>query len=482
LIYQDTSRKDYASLRIKPTWFAKEFVQGTGTIWLGIHMLPGINPDEVFYQNEKFFNKVIYDGKTVAIWKWDEPAIRSHLVGISFPQRGLTNVIKITKLDLLFKWFEEDQDARIIAGLIFLILFSILYFRFSGGTGCTLYVIFLAALCILFISKPKIHLISFIPLIILLVLNEQFLRKRKNKYLPPLVSVESGVIKRGLTAPEAAILLELPLNKVLTLTIFGMIKKGLLEILLPEPLTVKVAAPFQSASNNPKERILSRLKAARENGTVIHNYEEPFLDIIEKNSGIPLKDIDFTPAIKNIIENVVNRMKNFDLQATREYYKYIVKKAINEAKSVVNIPERVKVIDNNLDWILLGDDYNIFNYGGYHYRPSYWDRAYQNQGMGIHLPNNQSQIPGGKTSFKDVSASFAGWTENTIGSLANSISPKTLNLSGNKGFINLSGIDKVTGDVFESLSKGSSSGGFGGGCACACAGCACACACACGGR
>ena len=42
----------------------------------------------------------------------------------------------------------------------------------------------------------------------------EFLRRmRRPSYLPALVSVEGGGIRRGLTAPEAAVLLEIPANQ-----------------------------------------------------------------------------------------------------------------------------------------------------------------------------------------------------------------------------------------------------------------------------
>ena len=71
-----------------------------------------------------------------------------------------------------------------------------------------------------------------------------------------------------------------------------------------------------------------------------------------------------------------------------------------------------------------------------------------------------------------------------MGSLAAAISPSSLpSMAGRSGFVNLSGVDKATGDVFKALaSSGGGSGGGGGGGGCACAGCACACACAGGGR
>lgn len=478
MIYQDTTRKDYASFRITPTWFGSQYVTGGGEIWLAIIMLPDIKPEEMLFQNESFLTKVIYEGKSAAIWNWKEPPIKEHIVGISFPKRGLTNMIKITPIDLLFKWFESNENARLIAGLVFIVLFSILFFRFSGGTGCTVYVLLLAAAIFFFIVNSKAHLISFIPLIILLILNERHIKSRKRHYLPPIVSVESGAVKRGLTAPEAAVLLELPLNKVLTLLIFGMLKKGLLEMVKPHPLTVRVADGFNFFGDLTGKRTIERLKAAREKGIVLHEYEEPFLNIISMNPNKPLSEIDFSLPLKSLIEKVVQRMQRFDPAASREYYKYIVSKAVQQAKEIEDIPAREETIDKNLDWILLGDDYSVFNHRNYRYYPRYYRTYHQSSGLDFskHAPVNFD-----KTTFKDVASSFAGWTENTMGSLANTISPQSLKLKGNKGIIDLSGVDKVTGDIFEALSSSSGkSGGFGGGCACA--GCACACACAGGGR
>ncbi|NIV32325.1 MAG: hypothetical protein GWN58_23640 [Anaerolineae bacterium] len=69
--------------------------------------------------------------------------------------------------------------------------------------------------------------------------------------------------------------------------------------------------------------------------------------------------------------------------------------------------------------------------------------------------------------------------------MASAIAPGSLQLeSVRDGVIDLSGVDRVTGDIFDALSSGDGGGGgrSGGGGGCACAGCACACACAGGGR
>ena len=52
-------------------------------------------------------------------------------------------------------------------------------------------------------------------------------QRRKLQYLPPKIAIEGHGIKRGLTAVEAAILMQEPLDKVMTMILFGVIKKKL---------------------------------------------------------------------------------------------------------------------------------------------------------------------------------------------------------------------------------------------------------------
>ena len=190
-----------------------------------------------------------------------------------------------------------------------------------------------------------------------------------------------------------------------------------------------------------------------------------------------------------LLANLAKRMKGFDLSDTQDYYRAIVKKAMDQAKALGDIPARDEALDRDMEWILLDDRYpEVFRTPTYSYNPI-WIRSSGGGGGsgGASVPSLPS---GGGQSFTpdvgNVAAGFAGWTENTMASLATTISPSVLPSVGTKGgFVNLGGVDRTVGSVFEALtsSSGKSGGGGGGsGCACACAGCACACACAGGGR
>lgn len=486
MVYQDTSDPDYASFRIRPTGFDPSLLSGTTDIWIVVHTLPGIDQSELLYQTIPFSNKINFEDHAVASWRWEQGnADQEYLVGLSFPKRGMTSVIKQSTLDLAVEWLEDNQDARVILGAITVILAAVAFLRFTGGTGYVLLVIVGGVMVFLLATNPASQFILLPLAIAAVAIVEFFLSRRKMRYFPAVVQVEGGGIKRGLTAPEAGVILELPLNKILMLIIFGLLEKGIVRQTDDDPLSVEVTPEYKSLDLADDERNAHRLKVAQNLGIVVRQYEHKFIERLEKKPGKAVHEIDFSSPMKALIEHTASRMKGFDLSDTQDYYKSIIKKALDKAKRIGDIPERERFLDKNLQWILMDDAYpTVFAAPRYHYRPV-WIRPFHSSDRigGSSVPRAPIS---GRTSFTDVAASFTGWTQKTMGRLADSIAPKALQIKTVGGAINLSGVDRVTGDVFKALAESSSSGGGGsgggGGCACACAGCACACACAGGGR
>jgi hypothetical protein len=515
--FQDTTDKNYTSFQVSPTYFNPQFVEGNTHLQVAVQLPPWVKPeDTVLYQKPPFDRKAKTDRGTVVYW--DFPAVSMtalHTVGVSFP-RGDMPVIKQNAFDLLYKWFSESKEARLACGAIFLVLLAILFFRFSGGTGFSVFAILSGAACFLFYVSPGWHLASLPLAVVLIGLNEWFLAKRKTKYMPPIAQVEGGGIKRGLTAPEAAVLLELPLGKVLSLVVFGMLKKGILRQTQANPLTVglndafvppAVAAPAaataesdppvvaevaespgMTATPDPHDSELRYREAVQKMGSVLQKYEAAFLFLIHCNPGKPVSELNFSVPMRGLIEGAAAKMKGFDLRQTKDYYQSIVRRATEQAAAIGDIPQRTATIDRNFDWILMGNDYpTVFDFGRGYSPP--WSRGSVFGGPTVAEAPETASIPG-TTSFGDVASSFAGWAENTMGSLAGTILPSSLGggaaPGGGGGFLDLSGADRVTGEIFsalaESATSGSGGGGSGGGGGCACAGCACACACAGGGR
>ncbi len=469
LVFQDTTNKDNASLQITPTWFDGDLLTGTTDLYIVVYLPESVELEEALYQKVPFSDKATFKNKKAVIWEMSNTRVDGpHLVGVSFPKHDL-EVVRMTRLMLLWKWWTENGAVRFFWAIIYFVLFGIFFFRLSNGTGITVFIFLLGFGAIVFAFSPFLEAIALPVLIPVWWLAERSRTAKRGGYLPPIASVEAGGIKRGLTVPEAAVIMELPLGKVLALVVFGLLKKGLVREVATDPLAVAVPEQYHGS---PSER----QKAVREAGTVIHAYEQPFLDTFEQNPGTPIPELNLQEAMKGLIEKAAERMSGFNLPQTREYYESIVYGAWTKAKAFGDLSKRTDFINDNLLWLMLDDDYDSYfvtwHHGGYHYHPGW------SQGGTVGLPA-PTVTTGGTTTTGDVAASFAGWAENVTGRLAGTLDPVSLGTAEHGG-INLAGVDKVTLDVLESMADSSGSGGGGGGCACA--GCACACACAGGGR
>lgn len=500
MVYQDTTDKSLASLQIIPFWFNTKFIAGRTQLKCAIHFPAGTDEKEIKYQAEEFkYQTIVLYGEgeskhPVAVWSYDSWLLSSNnpKLAVSFPKTQMKRVVVIGPFGLLMKWLRESPQVQFTSLGMLGVLFGVIFFRFSHGTGFVLFAILTAAIAIPTLLNPVLHFLDWPCMIGLFFLNERALNRKQSKatYLPAMATVEGGGIKRGLTAAQAAVLLEMPMGKVLTLVIFGLIKKGILNKVADSPLQVEVAKSYLQ----PR---WTRLEVAGDKGLVLHDYEHSFIDRLQAHQG-PVMNCELSEPIGGLIKSVANRMAGFDLSETQAYYRAIIQRAWKEAESVGEIPQRDEVVDRNFEWILLDEHWvEIFDSwarSGRPYRP-WWER--QGSGTVIIGDSNWGSRSGSgsstestpetaKTSLSEVASSFAGWTENTMASLASAIEPAKMGLDipAGSGILDLSGVDRVTSDIFKALAEAATSGNSGGGsgCACACAGCACACACAGGGR
>ncbi|MFO0942443.1 MAG: hypothetical protein U0930_17030 [Pirellulales bacterium] len=493
MVYQDTTDKNLASFQVIPTWFDANSTIGRTKLQCAIHFPPGTKPEEVKYQVEKYkYTDLVLAGDgeekhPVAIWMYDSWLLSSDnpKLAVSFPKAVMKRVVVIGPFGLLLKWLEEHPEVQFasLGGLG--VLFGVIFFRFSHGTGFVLFFLISGAVALLTLVYPVLHFALWPGLFGLLFLNERALKRKRNgsTYLPAMATVEGGGIKRGLTAPQAAVLLEMPMGKVLSLVIFGLIKKGVLEKTADNPLQVNVADPYRQARRE-------RLEEAGTKGLVIHDYEHAFINRLVSHIG-PVARCDLSEPIGGLVKSVATRMSGFDLSDTQAYYRAIIQRAWKEAESIGEVSQRDQAVDRNFEWILMDehwiDIFDAWARNGRPYRP-WWERRSSdpviviNQGgsnWGTGSGGSSSSTPEtAKTSFSEVASSFAGWTENTMASMASAIEPMKMGLDipSGGGILDLSGVDRVTGDIFKALAEAAASGnrggGGGGGCACACAGCA----------
>ncbi|HEV7279134.1 MAG TPA: hypothetical protein VGN57_02875 [Pirellulaceae bacterium] len=489
MVYQDTTEDALASFRIRPTWFDTQSTVGDTHLQIAISLPPGVKQEELKYQNEETrYRQVLLAGEgedVHLVAYWDYPQIRlgpsNPLVGVSFPKRAVDRVIEQSAFDLAWLWWKSSSTAQWISATILVLFWWFIYFRFARGSGWILGVIVMALLIWIFVSSPAWHLLMYPILGCLCALNELAISSLKSQrtYMPAIATVEGGGIKRGLPAPLAAALLEKPLGIVATLVTFGLLKKGVLELTAAEPPTVRVTEPFRASRKD-------RLAAASKRGIALHDYEQPFIDILQSHEG-PLPVADLREPLKRLLETLATQLQGFDLNQTKDYYRKIVDRAWKEAESLGELKQKREAIDRNFEWMAMDTDWigrmgrsgGGYGYGPPWFRPVIIPSAPMSGGPAP-APSAPADVSAG-----DVAGSFAGWMEKQAGSLVSTIEPISLGGSeGGGGLVDLTGLDKVTSDVFEALAsaKGGGGGRGGGGCACACAGCACACACAGGGR
>ncbi len=274
-------------------------------------------------------------------------------------------------------------------------------------------------------------------------------RRRRKHYLPPSIGIEGAGIKRGLTAPEAAVLLELPPDRVLTMVLFGLIKKQALRIVKDKPLRVETVTPAP-------EGLLP--------------YERDFLKA-RKGDG-SFDEGDLRTMFITFVRAVNTKIKGFSRKESRAYYQNVVKTAWDTVAQA-ETPQVGEAFATRSEWLLLDSDYADRTKKIFHDRdvvifPHWWGWGHGwSHGGGGHTAGTDA---GG--SFSMPGASFAHDFTTRLSNFSNSVVDNVSSFTAS--------ITNITNPPPPS-SRGSG-GRSGGGCACACACAGCACACAGGGR
>ena len=415
LLYKDSQGDNYASARFAPNYFGKEFAHGSTDLTVIFHLPPGVQPDEPRWHASPggwpSQPDAYLDTEGRVVYQWYNPSANAYTeyqFGASFP-------------------LEYVPDDSIRSSSLRLDLNALTPICCIGGV--------------------------FLMILGIIVLSVYSGNKRKLDYLPPKISIEGHGIKRGLTAIEAAVLSETPLDRVLTMILFAVVKKGAAKVVNEDPLTL--------------ERLDTDLK--------LRDYEREFLEALidepKKKRRSNLQSVTIS-----LVTSVQKKMKGFSLKETQAYYKSITKKAWQQVELAETPEIKSERFAEDIEWTMLDDNFDdkttrVFRTGPVYmpmwwgsYRPSYTPSIPTStktamptpSGRGISLPT----LPG---------ADFAA-------SVVNSVQDTAAGLVGNlTGFTQ--GVTKTTNPPPpRSISSGSSRSGGGCACACACAGCACACA------
>jgi len=395
MVFPDSQDANFASVEFYPTYFGNQFTTGATRLRVAIHFPPGADSQKVKWHYSEF-NRMEQDqeGRLVYIWELDKASpSEQYKFGVSFPKTLVKNVFPPLEPENYTSeksWGKKLTDN--CGGPAF--VFGLIGFFIIAG----------------YIAE----------------------RRRRMRYFPPVASVEGVEIKRGLTAPEAALLLEVPLNKVAAMIIFGLKKKDVIDI-----------------STMPKLNI----KVLNKNAQGLFPYETGFLELIDPEGAIAEKSL--SPFFIKMINAVKDKLKGFNIEKTRAHYRSIIDQAWDQVKSSGTDAQASQLLDQSFSWLMIDKnmDHKLKDsLGQRQVSPPIWfyTRGYHP----VTAPSKSSPVSG---------VQFADQVVSRIEGVSNAAVAKLESLSGL--------VTNTTNPPPKST--GSHSGG---GCACACAGCACACA------
>jgi len=420
--------EEYASIVITPNYFSRDFTRGTTEYFFTIVLPAGLKPEEPRYHTpsgnwpgsdepvETGFDK---QGRVYYTWYAENAnAYTSYKFGASFPIRLVpAQVVVATETPNL-----RTVDIDAIMGFL-----------------CT------AGFIGFFFLIPILSAIA--------------ASRRKLQYMPPKIAVEGHGIKRGLTAVEAAVLMEQPLDKVLTMILFSVLKKGAAIVESREPLVLKITDPLP------------------EN---LQPYELKFLEAFQQTNK-KLKESILQDTVVGLIKSVTEKMKGFSRKETIDYYKTIMEKAWQQVAAAETPEVKSDVYEQVMDWTMIDrrwDDRTreVFQTGPVRVPTWWWRydpviRSAPSSGSGgmakttMPAPSGSGNVTLPKLPGSDFAASMVKGVQSFSAGVLGNVNTFTERIT-----------NKTNPPPKTSSYSGRSGGGGGCACACACAGCACACA------
>jgi hypothetical protein len=432
----DPSDETYVGVNFNPTYFGSSTVQGTTDMTVVVHFPPGVTAEEPRYHTappgwqEEPFTGFDESGRFAYTWQNENAnSYTAYVFGVSFP------VQYVPEDAIIDPYTFEPSDT---------------YTPTSSGFDAEAFLGF-AIVCGVFLAIIGIPILAAVGQ-----------KNRKLKYLPPKIAIEGHGIKRGLTAIEAAILLEEPMDKILTMILFAVIKKGAASVTKKNPLTLDVTDSLPDG---------------------LKTYEKEFLEAM-KETGKAKRRKALQLMMITLVKSVSRAMKGFSRKETKEYYKDIIERAWAQVESADTPEVRSEKYDEVMEWTMLDEEYDdrtrrVFQ----HYPvfiPTWWNRYDP-------TPTSTSSSPI-RTSTRSTSTPSTSGTSlphlpgsDFAASVINGVQGFSAGVIGSVTDFT-SGITSKTNPIPVASSSGYRSSGGGSSCACACACAGCACACAGGGR
>ena len=432
--------EEYASMNFQPNYFGSEYVSGSTAMTVNIHLPPGLTDQEPRWINPKSWPgddtpAGFYDDEERIVYQWyseEASPDGKYTFGVTFPARVIPTGEINTQQTVTF------NSSEVLGTVIPIVCCG-------GFAGLFILVIYLS------VKSAK---------------------KRKLKYLPPKIAIEGHGIKRGLTSVEAAILMEQPMDKILTMILFAVTKKEAAQVTSRDPLTVKV-----------EDKLPDDLR----------DYEKAFL-AAWKDTTAAQRRAKLQDMMVALVKSVGEKMKGFSRKESVAYYEEIIKKAWQQVEDAETPEVRAEKYSDAADWTMLDKDYDTrtqrtFGTGPV-FMPTWWWRAdptIRTAGRTVGSAGKAASAPsgGGKSTTvtlpslpgSNAAASVIGTVQAFSAGVVGNIASFTGNVTNKTN-----PVPKTTSSTFRSTGGRGSSGGSSCVCACACACAGCACACAGGGR
>ncbi len=444
--YDGSDRTDYANFQFTPSYFGSQYDRSKNTEYrMTIILPPAVGADQgVWYQPSGWRGtsdpeaKLTTDGRVYYSWYTTNADVHSeYRFGAAFPASVVPTDALVT----------SSTPAQNGGGSWIKGAFSA-FFSFLPCLGIAGGLIFMT--------------------VVLQRKQKNSLQARKMQYLPPKISVEGKGIKRGLTAVEAGILLEEPLDKILTMILFGLLKKELVTVINRDPLKIEISETLPDT---------------------LYPYEKAFLEAFKTDQTAKQRT-----AIKSLmidlVKSVADKMKGFSAQETKAYYTDIIRRAWEAVENAKTPEIKSAQYDHTLEWTMLDDQFNGRTERTFAdtpvFIPSWWPRYDTTYRPTVSTGGGSvvsSSVPSGSSSGGSrPSISLPSLPGSAFAaSMIHGASNMAAGVLGNVTDFTSSVTNRTNPIPVSTPSSGS--GGFRGGgggsscaCACACAGCACACA------
>jgi hypothetical protein len=278
---------------------------------------------------------------------------------------------------------------------------------------------------------------------------------RKSSYTTPKVSMETLGIKRGLTAVEAAYLIDIKPPQLVTAILYSLLQKRAVWATETKPsVKLKLLPPYENKTGT-KENPL-------------RYYEIDFLNALRPDG--TLEEEKLARAVMFLRDTVEQKLQGYNRKETVEYYRKIVDKAWTQVEQAGTPELASNAYDQELLWLMLDPNRRARTENAFQNRPftpnPLWFWWWYGYTVYHPHPTVQPNITAPSQSVKPPQMPGAEFANNIATAVEGTSNSIVKNLEQFANAI----VPPPPKASHQPARKGSD-------CVCACAACACACAC-----